>query len=106
MAGYEGEMEDAAIVRSTFGEIGLDDIGIDEFELPGWWRGSSAITVPNRDRRFAADHEVIGLSGTPSGEVTGEVVDLGYGLYADFETADVEGRIAMVRSDSPSDADH
>ncbi|MWV65953.1 M28 family peptidase [Halorubrum sp. JWXQ-INN 858] len=106
MAGHDGEMEGAAVVRSAFEDVGLSDVAIDEFDLPGWWRGSSAITVPDRDRRFEAEHEVLALPGTPPGDVTGEVVDLGYGLPEDFDAADVEGRIAMVRSDSPDDADH
>lgn len=38
--------------------------------------------------------------------MTGEVVDLGYGLPADLETTDVDGQIVMVRSDLPPDADH
>jgi Zn-dependent M28 family amino/carboxypeptidase len=106
MAGHEGEMRGAEVVRSAFEEIGLADVAIDEFELPGWWRGSSAIAVPDRGRRYEADHEVIALPGTPPGEVTGEVVDVGYGLPADFAAVDVDGQIAMVRSDSPADADH
>jgi Zn-dependent M28 family amino/carboxypeptidase len=105
MAGHEGEREGAEIVREAFEDVGLADVGIEEFDLPGWWRGSSSIAVPDRDRVLEADHEVIALPGTPPGEVTGELVDVGYGLPGDFEAVDVEGKVAMVRSDSPDDAD-
>jgi Zn-dependent M28 family amino/carboxypeptidase len=106
MAGQAGEHEGAELVRDDFEATGLRDVGIDEFDLPGWWRGSSSLSVPGREETFAKDYQVIALPGTPAGTVEADLVDVGYGLPEDFEAADLEGKVAMARSDAPDDADH
>jgi len=104
MAGQEGEAEAAEIVADAFRSHGLRDVGIDEFEIPGWWRGSSALVVDNgRSHVFDADYQVIGLPGTPGGEIEAELVDVGYGRPEDFETADLDGKVAMASSFTPDD---
>jgi hypothetical protein len=85
MAGQEGEAEGARIVAETFEEIGLRNVGIDEFEMAGWWRGSSSLsTGGTREKHYEADHEVIALPGTPSGSAEDELVDVGYGTPEEF----------------------
>lgn len=104
MAGQEGEREGAAVVADAFETAGLREVETDEFEIPGWWRGSSSLTLDDpHARTFEADHEVIALPGTPAGEVSGEVVDVGYGTSEEFEDADVAGKVAMASSDTPED---
>lgn len=102
MAGQEGEHEGARLVKEAFEEHGLRDAEITEFDIPGWWRGSSSLTVEaDRVHHFDADYQTIALPGTPAGELTAEVVDVGYGLPADFANADCEGKIVMASSDTP-----
>ncbi|MEF8757104.1 MAG: M28 family peptidase [Halobacteriales archaeon] len=106
MAGQSGEREGAGLVADAFEDAGLREVEIDEFEIPGWWRGESMLTVEGeRTEEYAADHDVIALPGTPSGTGEGELVDVGYGTEAEFEAADLDGKIAMARSDMPGDAD-
>ncbi|MFB6169671.1 MAG: M28 family peptidase [Haloarculaceae archaeon] len=103
MAGQDGEHEGAAVVRDAFEAAGLRNVRTEEFDLPGWWRGDASISLPDREQTFDAAHQAIGLPGTPAGEVETELVDLGYGLPEDIGGA-VEGKVAMVRSDTPPDS--
>ncbi len=101
MAGQAGEQAGAEVVADAFERAGAREVEIDEFEIPGWWRGSSSLEVG--DEAFAKDHEVIALPGTPDSEATGELVDIGYGLLEDFEEHDLDGKIVMASSETPDD---
>ena len=104
MAGQEGERRGAERVREAFEEIGLRNVRLEEFEIDGWWRGESALRVRGaHEETFDAAYQVLALPGTPSGTVTGELVDVGYGRPEDFEAADLEGKIAMASSETPDD---
>ncbi|WP_266075625.1 M28 family metallopeptidase [Haladaptatus caseinilyticus] len=104
MAGQQGEIEGAALVKDAFESHGLRDASITEFEIPGWWRGSSSLTVEReRTHEFDAQHETVALPGTPSGDVSAELIDVGDGLPEDFENADVEGKIVMASSLTPDE---
>lgn len=105
MAGQEGEREGAEIIAETLEEIGLRDVGIEEFEVPGWWRGSSSLELPERESTYEHQHQVLALPGTPAGEETAQLVDVGHGTPEEFEEADIEGQIAMASSKTPEDHD-
>jgi Zn-dependent M28 family amino/carboxypeptidase len=104
MAGSVGERRGAERVVAAFEEVGLRNAGLDEFEIPGWWRGDSAIELSGAvERRHEHSHEVIALPGTPAGEVTAPLVDVGDGTDESFEAADddLDGAVAMVTSRTP-----
>ena len=104
MAGQRGEAEGAERVAAAYRDVGLRNVGIEEFDIPGWWRGGSSLSVQSgHDRSFGADHEVIALPGSPSGAATGTLVDVGPGRPEDFAEADLEGKIAMASSATPDD---
>lgn len=106
MAGQQGEMKGAERVAEAYRDIGLRNVRIEEFGIPGWWRGSSTLSTSwQHESTYKADHEVIALPGSPSGQAEAELVDVGYGLPADFEEADLEGNIAMASSATPGDHD-
>ena len=102
MAGQQGEADGAELVRDAFERHGLREASINEFDIPGWWRGECSLTV-ERDRThvFDGSHQIVELPGTPSGDVDAEIVDVGHGLPEDFEEADLEGKIAMASSFTP-----
>jgi Zn-dependent M28 family amino/carboxypeptidase len=105
-AGHDGEREGAHVVADWFEQTGFDDVTIDEFDVPGWWRGSSTLSVRGDvDRRFEAQHEVIALPGTPDGSVNTDLVDVGHGLPREFDEADLDGKVAVARSDVPDGHD-
>ncbi|MFB6188566.1 MAG: M28 family peptidase [Halapricum sp.] len=104
MAGQVGEREGAERVRDAFDDAGLRNVTIDEFDIPGWWRGASTLSIEgDRETTYEADHEIIALPGTPSGAAEGELVDVGYGTPAEFEETDVEGKVVVASSATPSD---
>ena len=80
-----------------FEDAGLREVGIEAFDIPGWWRGSSSLSVEDRGE-WTADHHVIALPGTTAGAVEAPIVDLGHGMPAEIGD-EVEGCIAMARSD-------
>jgi Zn-dependent M28 family amino/carboxypeptidase len=105
MAGQEGEAEGAELTAELLREAGARDVGIDEFDIPGWWRGSAALTVDrDGERTYDLSHQVVGLPGSTDGTVEAALVDVGYGTEDEFADADVDGQIAMVTSDTPPDA--
>jgi Zn-dependent M28 family amino/carboxypeptidase len=104
MAGQEGEAEGASRVADSYHDIGLRNVRIDEFNIPGWWRGQSSLVVDGPlSRTCEADHEVIALPGSPPGDVTADLVDVGHGRPEDFEKADLDGTVAMASSATPDD---
>ncbi len=95
MAGSEGEREGLELTRDTLFEVGARDARIAPFDIQGWTRGDSTI------RAGDTTQDCIALPRSPSGETTAELVDVGHGLPEDFEDADLEGKVAMARSDVP-----
>jgi len=96
MAGTDGEAAGARAVTEALETIGPADVWTESFRLTGWERKSSALTVGG------ADHACIALPRSPATTASGPLVDVGYGRPTDFKTVDLEGAIAMARSDVPS----
>ncbi|QLG63997.1 M28 family peptidase [Halorarum salinum] len=108
MAGQEGERRGAEVVREAFAEAGLRDPHLEEFEIPGWWRGSSSLEIHEpHERVHDGQQDVLALPGSPSGGATGRVVDVGDGTYEEFEANadELEGAVALASSNTPEDAD-
>ena len=108
MAGQEGEARGAEVIRDAFESAGLREPTIEQFEIPGWWRGSSSLVVHTpRERTHDGQQDVLALPGSPSGETTGRVVDVGDGTYEQFEQkADqLDGAIALASSNTPEEKD-
>jgi Zn-dependent M28 family amino/carboxypeptidase len=94
MAGSEGEREALAATRDALEGVGARNARIETFPIQGWVRGDSAIEVGGTTQ------DCIALPRSPAGTVTGEFVDLGYGLPGDFDR-DLSGTVVMVASDVP-----
>ncbi len=98
-AGTDGEEEAASATRDVLNEVGARDVRTEEFEIAGWQRGTSEIQAGETTQHCIA------LPYSPPAEVEGRLVDIGYGLPADFEAQDIEDAIVLVRSDVPPDAE-
>jgi Zn-dependent M28 family amino/carboxypeptidase len=96
MAGTEGEREGAELTRDRLAEVGARNARLEEFPIQGWTRGTANVYAAGTTQ------DCIALPRSPAGEVTAELVDLGYGLREDFEETDVEGKVVMVASNTPS----
>ena len=108
MAGSAGERRGAERVVEAFTAAGLRNAGLDEFPIPGWWRGDSSLSVSGPvDRRHDGSHEVIALPGTPSGAVAAPLVDVCDGTDESFAAADdaIEGAVVMASSRTPAGRD-
>ena len=107
MAGSDGERTGLELTRDAFADVGARDARIGEFEIQGWERGDSAIR--RGDETVASGgNACIALPRSPSGEATGEFVDLDYGLPDDFEgdhENDLDGTVVMVSSTVPDSFD-
>ncbi len=104
MAGSSGERRGAERVVEAYETAGLRNAGLDGFEITGWWRGSSSLSLSGPvDRRHARSHEVIALPGSPAGTATGPIVDVGDGTEAAFDAAGgrLDGAIAVTSSRTP-----
>jgi Zn-dependent M28 family amino/carboxypeptidase len=99
MAGSDGERTAAEATRDALAEAGARDAHLAEFPIQGWERGHSRIEAAGET--YDAAHEAIALPRSPAGDVSGALVDLGHGLPADFEDADLEGKVVLARSDVP-----
>jgi len=97
LAGSESERVAAELTSDQLSRIGLQNVHLEEFEITGWSRGTT--TVYSESTGMSVDG--FALPRSPSGSVGGELVDLGYGLPADFENADIEAAIVMVSSTVP-----
>lgn len=53
------------------------------------------------NRVFDGDHELVALPGTPVGNVSGPVVDVGPGLRKTFRAANLDGKVAMASTQAP-----
>lgn len=104
MAGHVGEKEGARVIGEAFEAAGLRDIRTTEFEIPGWWRGSSSVSLPDHGTTYDADHHVIAFPGSPSGTVEAELVDGGYGAPEQLDGT-VDGKIGLFRNGTPPDYD-
>ncbi|WP_135828014.1 M28 family peptidase [Halorussus halobius] len=95
MAGSEGERRGAELTRDALDRVGARNARVEAFELQGWTRGDSRI------RAGGTEQDCIALPRSPDESVTGDLVDLGYGLPEDFEDADLDGKVVMVATNVP-----
>lgn len=104
MAGHEGERRAAEIMTDAFGSIGARNVTTSEFEIQGWGRKTSSITVAETGRTYRPRDGVLALPMSRPGEVQGSLCDVGYGTEAEFEGSDFEGAVVLVSADSPDDS--
>jgi len=99
MAGSDGEREALALTRDALADVGARDARIETFDVQGWTRGDSTVAAGETTQ------DCIALPRSPDGDVDAELVDVGYGLPEEFEEADLDGTVAMARSDVPDHYD-
>lgn len=102
LGGSEGERRGHERVAEAFESLDVRDVHHESFDLPQWERGGVDLSLSEPAARTM---DGIALPGSPAGEISGEIVHLGYGLVNDFEEADVEGKIVVARSDVPKHHD-
>ncbi len=107
MAGSEGERRAADLVADAFERAGLRNVRTDSFGIAAWERGTAElyVTTPGRDgSQQTRSFEALALPYSPAGEMTGALVDVGYGTPEEVDAIDVEGRIAVASTTTPADS--
>ncbi len=105
--GTESEAIARDFLRERLAEIPGIGRGEYVFDYEVWGRKTNRVTVLGKGEKTLPCHALIWSKDTPPGGLEGEVVDLGRGHRADFESAGelIRGRIALVRQDYPFGAD-
>jgi Zn-dependent M28 family amino/carboxypeptidase len=98
MGGGPGEREAADLVETTLAEAGVRNLSRQSFPMDRWERGTATLALLEPHART---FETIALPYSPAGEVEGELVDVGYGMPAEVDEADVEGKIAVASTSTP-----
>jgi len=94
MAGSGGERRAAEATRGALAAAGARNTHLESFDVQGWSRGSAVIDAGDTAQ------ECIARPRSPSGSVTGELVDLDRGLPSDFDR-DLSGAVVLAASDVP-----
>ena len=104
MAGSDGERAAASLVADVFEDAGVQAVHTESFELSVWEREDATLSVTttgtdgtDRTREFPA----LALPYTPSGSVSGELVDVGHGTPAEIDAVDVTDAIAVASTTTP-----
>ena len=91
LTGSENGAKAEEYTYNKFKEYGFDDVKYVEFEVEAWSRGKIAVTIDGDSVK------AVTLGHAPvKADVTGEVVDVGNGLEADYAGKDVKGKIAFM----------
>ncbi len=98
MAGSDGERRAAELVADAFRDAGVTDVRTDEFDVLGWTRGTTDLTLREPVER---SFEAIALPYSPQGEVRGRLVDVGHGTPDEIDEADVAGNVAVASTTTP-----
>ncbi|WP_323674602.1 M28 family metallopeptidase [Halorubellus sp. PRR65] len=100
MAGHPGEARAAGLVADAFENAGVRDVAREPFPLTVWTRGETTLRVTDpADREF----EGVALPYSPTASVDGPLVDVDHGTHGEIADADLDGAIALARTDSPAD---
>lgn len=108
LGGSDGEKRAHERVATAFRDAGLRDVQAHKFDIDGWTRGSSRLTLRTDSTTHRVDErDILALPGSPTADrLDGRLVHLGYGLPDDYAEADLEDKIVVVRSDVPEWYDH
>ncbi|AXR80488.1 M28 family metallopeptidase [Natrarchaeobaculum sulfurireducens] len=119
MGGSPGERRAADLLSEAFRNAGLEDVSISEFPMQYWERGTTEFAVledrspsggddtledaePDRiDAGCNRSFEAIALPYSPASDVTGPLVDIGYGTPEEIADVDLQGAIALSSTTTP-----
>jgi carboxypeptidase Q len=93
LTGSENGSKAEEYTYNRFKEYGYDDVAYQTFEVEAWARGTVALKIDDEPMK------VVTLGHSPiKADVTGEIIDMGNGLEADYQadTDAVRGKISLV----------
>ena len=101
-AGTPEEYKAASFISETFSRYGLKDVRLEEYPYAGWTRGIATLTITEPIERTI---HCISLPYCPSGDITGELLSVGYGSPNEYSKLgdSVQSKLVMASSASPKD---
>lgn len=101
-AGTPDEYKAASFISETFSRYGLKDVRLEEYPYAGWTRGDATLTITEPIERTL---HCISLPYCPSGDITAELLSVGYGSPSEYsELGDTaQSKLVMASSASPRD---
>ena len=93
LTGSENGAKAEEYTFNKFKEYGFEDVQYQTFEVEAWARGTVALKIDDETMK------VVTLGHSPiKADVTGEIIDMGNGLEADYQadTDAVRGKISLV----------
>lgn len=99
LGGSSGERRAAELTAAAL----PGDPTIDPFPIERWTRGRTdlAVTVRRLDGEVTREFEAVALPYSPAGRIEAPLVDVGYGTEDEIGAADLDGAVAVARTDSP-----
>lgn len=97
IAGSDGEKEAAKYIEDQFNEYGLADIEKPEFDTILFHDNGATFTVDTPEDIELTDNGALNMEFTTSGIVTGELVYAELGSYEECVTANVYGKVALIK---------
>ncbi len=101
-AGTPEEFKAATFISETFSRYGLKNVRMEEYPYAGWTRGDATLTITEPIERTL---HCISLPYCPSGDITAELLSVGYGSPDEYsELGDTaQSKLVMASSASPRD---
>ncbi|ELZ92926.1 putative aminopeptidase [Haloferax mucosum ATCC BAA-1512] len=100
MAGGEGDSRASSLVANAFADAGVEAVEFDPFEMARWTRGETTLELTAPDER---SFDAVALPYAPAVDVSGPLVDVGYGTPSEIDDCDVDGGIAVASTTTPGD---
>ncbi|KTG30585.1 M28 family metallopeptidase, partial [Haloferax profundi] len=98
MAGGQGDERAGDIVADAFVDAGVERVSFDPFEMAHWTRGETTLELTAPDER---SFEAIALPYSPPTDVSGPLVDVGYGTPSEIDDHDVAGAVVVASTTTP-----
>ncbi len=102
-AGTEDERRAGDFLWQRFRDYGLENVAAEPFEMMGWRRGETRLTLLDVDGNSSRELPCLAMAGSPAGEVEAPLIDVGPGAPADLERLgkEVAGKVALTGPEGP-----
>lgn len=100
---YQGKLRETAVMERLAREYGFSNVTVETFPQQGQvyqaTEGELWMTAPESRKLYDIHDVALALGqGTPSGDITGELVDIGPGRPEDLQGKDLQGKVVLSSS--------
>lgn len=99
---YAGDFRESAVMARMAKEYGFTNVRVESFPSGSQWQpsvGELWMTTPTSRKLYDIHDVALALGqGTPSGDVSGELIDVGAGRPQDLEGKDLTGKVLLSSS--------